>query len=160
MSSYYDYIEVLNPDDGSWVAGWGYSGSELDEFDTPTGIAVDGDANVYVSDTNNKRIVVSEPCCGLFLRTPWRPVIKGKTVRIRGRLFSTIPECEIGSDIDLVVKGQVVDSTTTNDNGAFVFGLKVTKRVKVWASFDGKPFAGGTCASAESFPRWIWVRSG
>ena len=158
VSSYDNYIQVVTAEDGEWVAGWGYGGTELAEFDTPTGIAVDEQANVYISDTNNKRIQVSEPCCALFLRTPWRPVVKGKTVKLRGWMYSTVPACEDGSQIDLRVRGTVVDSTTTNGEGAFHFSYKVTKRVRVQATFDGKPIVGGDCAPSESYENLIWVR--
>ena len=157
VSSYDSYIEVLDSEDGSWVAGWGYQGADLDEYDTPTGIAVDPGANVYVADTQNRRIHVSEPCCGLYLRAPWR-VPKGKTVKLTGRMLSTVPECKSASEIDLLVNGKVKASSLTNDRGRFMFTLKITKRTKVQVTFDGKPFAGGTCAPAESYPRRIYVR--
>ena len=45
---------------GNWTAWgaqpWGTSGSNLGEFNNPTGVAVDNAGNVYVADTTNNRI--------------------------------------------------------------------------------------------------------
>lgn len=160
-NSYDHEILVLNPENGQWIwwFGQGYAGADLGYYNTPTGVAVDQHANVYVADTNNKRIQVFEPCCALYLRYRWHPVVAHKTFKLRGRLISTVPECKAGSQIDLLVKKQVVDSTLTDANGAFTFSMKITKRTKVRASFSGKPFSAGTCAPTESYPQWIWIRS-
>ncbi|KQO17770.1 hypothetical protein ASF12_03655 [Paenibacillus sp. Leaf72] len=52
-------IQKLDAITGSWSA-WGKidgsSGTGLGEFENPTGVAVDGNGNVYVADRNNHRI--------------------------------------------------------------------------------------------------------
>lgn len=161
VANSYDHdIVVLSPSDGEWVSwlGEGFRGPDVGSYDTPTGVAVDEHANVYVADTNNKRIQVSEPCCALYVWGPWRAVRAGRTVKLRGGLISTVAECRAGSQIDLIVKGQVVDSTLTNTGGMFRFSMRVKKRTMVRTSFGGKPFSMGTCAPVESWPNWIWVR--
>ncbi len=47
--------------DGTLVAQWGERGNRANGFDLPHGIAWGADGNVYVSDTNNKRIKVYSP---------------------------------------------------------------------------------------------------
>ena len=51
-----DFPFVLDPDDIGFLAQWGSAGSGNSEFDSPTGVAVDGNGNVYVAEYYNNRI--------------------------------------------------------------------------------------------------------
>jgi len=51
-----DFPFILNPDDIGFLAQWGSPGSGNSEFDSPTGVAVDGNGNVYVAEYYNHRI--------------------------------------------------------------------------------------------------------
>lgn len=42
--------------EGSFVTKWGSYGTALGQFDNPIGIAIDGNGDIYVADTNNYRI--------------------------------------------------------------------------------------------------------
>ena len=53
---------------GSYIISWGESGSNIRQFKNPTGIAVDNEGNVFVSDTSNHRIQKFDPD-GNFLLT-------------------------------------------------------------------------------------------
>ena len=44
-----------------FVRKWGSKGSEDDQFKWPSGVAFDGDGNVYVADSWNHRIQVFKP---------------------------------------------------------------------------------------------------
>ena len=46
---------------GEWVASWGSLGSGPGQFDTPHGIAVSPDDEIYVADRGNRRIQVFDP---------------------------------------------------------------------------------------------------
>ena len=39
----------------SFLKAWGYQGSDEDQFNYPSGVAVDSSAKVYVADLNNSR---------------------------------------------------------------------------------------------------------
>ena len=52
---------------GEWVASWGSLGSGPGQFDTPHGIAVSPDDEIYVADRGNRRIQVFDPD-GTYLR--------------------------------------------------------------------------------------------
>jgi len=52
---------------GEWVASWGSLGSGPGQFDTPHGIAVSPDDEIYVADRGNRRIQVFEPD-GTYIR--------------------------------------------------------------------------------------------
>ena len=47
--------------DGELVTVFGKYGTDETSFDLPTGIAVDGEGNVYVSDSNNHRMMRFAP---------------------------------------------------------------------------------------------------
>jgi DNA-binding beta-propeller fold protein YncE len=51
-----DRIVKLDPEDGVVVATWGRHGNSLGEFDAPSGIAVDPQGFVYVTDFYNHRV--------------------------------------------------------------------------------------------------------
>lgn len=53
-------VAVLETD-GTLIAKWGARGNRAGEFDLPHGIAWGADGNIYVSDTNNKRLKVYSP---------------------------------------------------------------------------------------------------
>ena len=38
------------------MTAWGSYGASPGQFDNPIGIAIDGDGDIYVADTNNSRI--------------------------------------------------------------------------------------------------------
>ncbi|MBU4264334.1 MAG: SBBP repeat-containing protein [Proteobacteria bacterium] len=42
--------------EGNFIIGWGAYGSGSGQFNSPRGIAVDAEGNVYVADTANCRI--------------------------------------------------------------------------------------------------------
>jgi len=46
---------------GAVQAVWGQYGSDQSSLNLPTGIAVDGAGNVYVTDSNNHRLVKYGP---------------------------------------------------------------------------------------------------
>ena len=52
---------------GEWVASWGSLGTGPGQFDTPHGIAVSPDDEIYVADRGNRRIQVFDPD-GTYLR--------------------------------------------------------------------------------------------
>jgi sugar lactone lactonase YvrE len=52
---------------GEWVASWGSLGTGPGQFDTPHGIAVSPDDEIFVADRNNRRIQVFDPD-GRYLR--------------------------------------------------------------------------------------------
>ena len=52
---------------GEWVASWGSLGSGPGQFDTPHGIAVSPDDEIYVADRGNRRVQVFDPD-GNYLR--------------------------------------------------------------------------------------------
>ena len=52
---------------GEWVASWGSLGSGPGQFDTPHGIAVSPEDEIYVADRGNRRIQVFDPD-GTYLR--------------------------------------------------------------------------------------------
>jgi sugar lactone lactonase YvrE len=52
---------------GEWVASWGSLGTGPGQFDTPHGIAVSPDDEIYVADRGNRRIQVFDPD-GNYLR--------------------------------------------------------------------------------------------
>ena len=52
---------------GEWVASWGSLGSGPGQFDTPHGIAVSPQDEIYVADRGNRRIQVFDPD-GTYLR--------------------------------------------------------------------------------------------
>ncbi|MBP9502484.1 MAG: hypothetical protein KBF17_10020 [Candidatus Promineofilum sp.] len=51
-----DFPFVLDPDNIGFLAQWGSPGSGNSQFDSPTGVAVDGNGNVYVAEYYNHRI--------------------------------------------------------------------------------------------------------
>jgi DNA-binding beta-propeller fold protein YncE len=53
--------------EGRWIMNWGQRGAEQGQFDTPHGIAIDAEDNVYVADRGNERIQVFDTE-GTFLR--------------------------------------------------------------------------------------------
>ena len=52
---------------GEWVASWGSLGSGPGQFDTPHGIAVSPDDEIYVADRGNRRVQVFDPD-GMYIR--------------------------------------------------------------------------------------------
>lgn len=52
---------------GEWVASWGSLGTGPGQFDTPHGIAVSPDDEIYVADRGNRRIQVFDPD-GTYIR--------------------------------------------------------------------------------------------
>lgn len=50
-------IQVFSTVDGGFVRKWGTEGSGNDQMSHPTGIALDGDNNVYVTDSGNRRVM-------------------------------------------------------------------------------------------------------
>ncbi|MCL4488537.1 MAG: 6-bladed beta-propeller, partial [Chloroflexi bacterium] len=44
--------------DGKLEAVWGQAGSDLSGLNLPTGVAFDGQGNLYVADSGNNRILV------------------------------------------------------------------------------------------------------
>ena len=53
---------------GVYLTQWGSNGSGNGQFSSPSGVAVDGQGNVYVADTENKRIQ-QFTSGGMFLST-------------------------------------------------------------------------------------------
>ena len=53
---YNQRISTFDADSGEFVRAWGTHGKDLGEFDGPSGIAVDADDNLYITDQNNHRI--------------------------------------------------------------------------------------------------------
>ena len=53
-----DRILVLNLQDWNLVRRFGKTGTEVGQFNNPSGVSVDGDDRIIVSDTNNDRIQV------------------------------------------------------------------------------------------------------
>ena len=53
---YHHRISVFDADSGDFVRAWGTHGSADGEFDGPTGIRVDADENLYITDENNHRV--------------------------------------------------------------------------------------------------------
>ena len=51
-----DFPFVLDPNDIGFLAQWGSQGSGNSQFDSPVGVAVDGNGNVYVAEYYNHRI--------------------------------------------------------------------------------------------------------
>ena len=49
-------ISIFNSDSGDFVKAWGTFGSEPGDFNGPSGIAVDADDNLYITDQNNHRV--------------------------------------------------------------------------------------------------------
>lgn len=50
---------------GTFIATWGTTGSANGQFDGPSGIAVDGARNVYVTDVGNSRLQKFNPATGI-----------------------------------------------------------------------------------------------
>jgi DNA-binding beta-propeller fold protein YncE len=53
-SDYYRVKKFTN--DGKFILSFGRKGKDPGEFESPSGIAIDGEGNVYVADTGNHRI--------------------------------------------------------------------------------------------------------
>ena len=49
-------VSIFDSDSGDFVRAWGTHGSDAGEFDGPSGIAVDADDNLYITDQNNHRV--------------------------------------------------------------------------------------------------------
>ncbi len=49
-------ISIFDSDSGDFVKAWGTHGREPGEFDGPSGIAVDAEDNLYITDQNNHRV--------------------------------------------------------------------------------------------------------
>lgn len=50
-------IQVFSTVDGGFVRKWGTEGSGNDQMSHPTGIALDGSDNVYITDAGNRRVM-------------------------------------------------------------------------------------------------------
>ncbi|MDF2548123.1 MAG: hypothetical protein K0R93_3021, partial [Anaerosolibacter sp.] len=75
---------------------WGSSGSDAGAFNTPNGVAVDGDGNIYVADSNNHRIQFME-----ILRpdvTDTNPLDNQTNVAIDQNILITFDENIFASD--------------------------------------------------------------
>ena len=71
------------------VLGEGAASAGDEGFDTPTGLAVDGQGNLYVSDTGNKVVKKYSPL-GVLLQVigkEWLDTPQGVTVNAAGRIF-------------------------------------------------------------------------
>ena len=114
--------------DGKFVTAWGTKGSETGEFDTPHGIAVDGDGRVYIADRGNSRMQIFD-ADGNFL-SEWKSDEIGRPWGV-----------DITADGNVVVAdGGDLTNTAYDRNGALLMTADggVIERWGSYGSQDGQ----------------------
>jgi peptidylamidoglycolate lyase len=114
--------------DGKFVTAWGAKGTGTGEFDTPHGIAIDGEGRVYIADRGNSRMQVFE-ADGTFL-SEWRSDEIGRPWGV-----------DITADGNVVVAdGGDLTNTAYDRNGALLMTPdgEVIERWGSYGSQDGQ----------------------
>ena len=114
--------------DGKFLSAWGAKGNADGEFDTPHGIAVDGDGRVYIADRGNSRLQVFDGD-GKFL-SEWKSDELGRPWGV-----------DITADGNVVVAdGGDLTNTAYDRNGALLMTTdgEVIERWGSYGSQDGQ----------------------
>ena len=114
--------------DGKFVTAWGGKGDEAGEFDTPHGIAVDGEGRVYVADRGNSRVQVFD-ADGEFL-SEWKSEEIGRPWGV-----------DVAADGNVVVAdGGDLTNTAYDRNGALLMTPEggILERWGSYGSQDGQ----------------------
>ena len=114
--------------DGKFVSAWGTKGTGSGEFDTPHGIAVDGEGRVYIADRGNSRLQVFDGD-GKFL-SEWKSDELGRPWGV-----------DITADGNVVVAdGGDLTNTAYDRNGALLMTADgdVIERWGSYGSQDGQ----------------------
>ena len=114
--------------DGTFITAWGSKGTGPGEFDTPHGLAIDGDGRVYVADRGNSRVQVFD-ADGTFV-TEWKSEEIGRPWGI-----------DVTTDGNIVVAdGGDLTGTAYDRNGALLMTPegKILERWGSYGSHDGQ----------------------
>lgn len=125
--------------DGEKLDEWGARGKKAGEFDYPHGLSADKDGNIYVSDTNNTRLVVLSP--------------RGEPIAAKGELPKGTELGQMPSEFGLPAGMVMDDKNRLFIVDAFDFSIKAYNlRGQQIAIFGGSP---GQLEGEFSYPDGI-----
>ncbi|ANY68485.1 hypothetical protein BBD42_19905 [Paenibacillus sp. BIHB 4019] len=141
-------IQRLNVSTGEW-SEWkkigGGAGSGFGEFNTPSGVAVDGSGNVYVADTNNHRIQKLDASTNTW--SSWS--------KADGSSGSGLGEFKSPRGVDVDPNGNVYVADTDNHRIQ-----KLDVSTNTWSEWKKSGGGSGTNLGQFNFPRGVTVDGG